>query len=53
MKFGFARSDLTVVVDGVTLKPELALGGWVAFVRMGRMQWSWATLCWPRMRLVP
>lgn len=33
LKFTFPRSDLTVVVDGVTLKPALALGSWVAFKR--------------------
>lgn len=31
IKFGFPRSDLTVNIGGVTLKPALALGGWVAF----------------------
>src|SRR5437773_2597963 len=31
MRFSFARSDLSVNVGGVTLKPALALGGWVAF----------------------
>jgi hypothetical protein len=31
MKFGFPRSDLSVTLAGVTLKPALALGGWVAF----------------------
>ena len=31
MRFGFPRSDLTVTLDGVTLKPALALGGWLAF----------------------
>jgi Domain of Unknown Function (DUF1259) len=30
-KVSFPRSDLTVVVDGVTLKPALALGSWAAF----------------------
>ena len=34
-RVGFPRSDLKVVVDGVTLKPSLALGSWVAFMRMG------------------
>jgi len=34
LRFGFPRTDLTVVVDGVTLKPTLALGSWVAFKRM-------------------
>jgi hypothetical protein len=35
LKFSFPRSDLTVVLDGVTLKPALALGSWVAFKRIG------------------
>jgi hypothetical protein len=30
-RFGFPRSDLSVAVDGVAIKPALALGGWVAF----------------------
>jgi hypothetical protein len=29
--YGFPRTDLTVTLDGVTIKPALALGGWVAF----------------------
>jgi Domain of Unknown Function (DUF1259) len=29
--YGFPRSDLTVTLDGVTIKPALALGGWIAF----------------------
>src|SRR5215471_14344985 len=33
-RYGFPRSDLTVTVDGVTIKPNLALGGWVAFKPM-------------------
>jgi hypothetical protein len=35
LKFSFPRADLTVVLDGVTLKPALALGSWVAFKRIG------------------
>jgi len=35
IKFSFPRSDLTVAVGGVTLKPALALGGWVAFQQIG------------------
>ena len=31
-RYGFPRSDLQVTLDGVTIKPALALGGWVAFV---------------------
>ena len=30
-RYGFPRTDLTVTLDGVTIKPSLALGGWVAF----------------------
>jgi uncharacterized protein DUF1259 len=30
-RYGFPRSDLTVTLDGVSIKPALALGGWVAF----------------------
>jgi len=30
-RYGFPRSDLTVTLDGVTIKPALALGGWIAF----------------------
>ena len=35
-RYGFPRSDLSVTLDGVTIKPALALGGWVAFKPMGR-----------------
>jgi Domain of Unknown Function (DUF1259) len=31
-KFGLPRSDLRVTVDGVEIKPALALGSWIAFV---------------------
>jgi uncharacterized protein DUF1259 len=34
-RYGFPRTDLTVTLDGVTIKPALALGGWVAFKTMG------------------
>src|ERR1700712_3405368 len=30
-RFGFPRTDLTVTLDGVPIKPALALGSWVAF----------------------
>jgi hypothetical protein len=30
-RYGFPRSDLQVTLDGVSIKPALALGGWVAF----------------------
>ena len=35
-RYGFPRSDLHVTLDGVTIKPALALGGWLAFQPMGR-----------------
>src|SRR5690242_18985380 len=35
-RYGFARTDLNVTLDGVTIRPALALGGWVAFKPMGR-----------------
>ena len=34
MRYGFPRSDLTVTVRGVQLKPAFALGTWVAFKRI-------------------
>jgi hypothetical protein len=33
-RYGFARTDLNVTLDGVTIKPALALGGWVVFKPM-------------------
>ena len=30
-RYGVPRSDLSVTLDGVAIKPALALGGWVAF----------------------
>jgi hypothetical protein len=30
-RYGFPRTDLDVTLDGVTIKPAFALGGWVAF----------------------
>ena len=30
-RYGFPRNDLSVTLDDVTIKPALALGGWVAF----------------------
>jgi Domain of Unknown Function (DUF1259) len=29
-RYGFPRTDLQVTVDGVTIKPAFALGGWIA-----------------------
>jgi biotin operon repressor len=33
-RYGFPRSDLQVTVDGVAVRPALALGGWIAFQPM-------------------
>lgn len=33
-RYGFPRSDLHVQLDGVVIKPALALGGWLAFEPM-------------------
>jgi uncharacterized protein DUF1259 len=30
-RYGFPRTDLKVTLDGVTIRPALALGGWIAF----------------------
>src|SRR3954471_855328 len=35
LKFGFPRSDLRVVANGVTVRPAFALGSWVAFQHVG------------------
>ena len=35
IKFGMPRKDLHVVLDGVELKPALALGSWIAFKQDG------------------
>jgi hypothetical protein len=34
-KFGLPRSDLKVMLDGVAIKPTLALGSWIGFMPMG------------------
>ncbi len=34
-KWGLPRTDLNITVDGITLKPTLALGTWVAFMPAG------------------
>src|SRR5512146_964098 len=36
MKFGMPRSDLHVTVEGVEVKPGLALGSWAAFDKPGK-----------------
>jgi hypothetical protein len=34
-RYAFPRTDLAVTLDGVKIKPALALGGWVAFKPVG------------------
>src|SRR4051794_15871602 len=34
-RYGFPRSDLNVSLDGVRIKPALALGSWLAFRHLG------------------
>src|SRR5260221_9570272 len=34
-KYGLPRSDLKITVDGVAIKPTLALGSWIAFIPSG------------------
>jgi len=34
-RFSLPRSDLSVTLDGVSIKPALALGSWVAFKAYG------------------
>jgi hypothetical protein len=34
-KFGLPRSDLKITVDGVAIRPTLALGTWIGFMPMG------------------
>ena len=46
-RYGFPRSDLTVTVDGVSIKPALALGGWVALKPMHSEAMAMAiSCCW-------
>src|ERR1044071_4347077 len=33
-RYGFPRTDLQVTLDGVTIRPAFALGGWIAFKPM-------------------
>ena len=49
-RVGLARSDLKVTLDGVEIKPALALGSWLAFNKMGNQALSWVTSCSSRAR---
>ena len=49
-RIGLPRTDLKVTLDGVTLRPALALGSWLAFRDEGDHAMVMAILCSPRMR---
>ena len=49
-RVGLPRTDLKVLLDGVELKPALALGSWLAFDPSGIRRWSWAISSSPPMR---
>src|SRR5436190_18465450 len=60
-RYSFPRTDLIVSLDGVTIKPALALGGWVAFKPMHAERvarstsgeaWRWAISCCWKARLI-
>jgi len=36
-RYGFPRTDLQVTLEGVTIRPTFALGGWIALQPMGNM----------------
>jgi hypothetical protein len=36
-RYGFPRTDLQVTLDGITIRPAFALGGWIAFEPMGNV----------------
>ena len=38
-RYGFPRSDLQVTLDGVTIKPAFALGGWIAVANLTGSPW--------------
>jgi hypothetical protein len=44
-RIALPRTDIKATLDGVELKPEFALGGWLAFQRMGDGAMSLATSC--------
>jgi hypothetical protein len=52
-KYSLPRSDLNVVVGGVTMKPALALGSWVAFRREGRKTMAMGDLVLSESEITP
>jgi hypothetical protein len=49
-RVGLPRSDLKVTLDGVQIKPALALGSWLAFRDIGDQTMVMATWCSPKRR---
>jgi len=44
-RYDFPRTDLSLTLDGVAIKPALALIGWVTSSRCTAKLWPWATSC--------
>ena len=38
-RYGLPRTDLNVTLEGVTIRPAFALGGWAAFAPMHGETW--------------
>ena len=44
-RYAFPRTDLNVTLDGVTIKPALALGGWVSLTSPKESNHEKASAC--------
>jgi hypothetical protein len=51
-RYGLPRSDLSVSLDGVGLKPGFALGGWIAFEPMGDKSMMMGTSSSPKAKSI-
>ena len=51
-RYGFPRTDLKVTLDGVAIRPALALGGWIAFMPAHGGVMAMAILCCWRLRSI-
>jgi len=47
-RYGIPRRDLKVTLDGVDIKPALALGGWVVFEPAPEAPWPWGEFTFKR-----
>jgi hypothetical protein len=52
-RVGFPRTDLNVSLDGVTLRPGFALGGWIAFMPMGKQAMAMGDLVLTQDEITP